>query len=405
MKERASRYEGMIALRFLLRGKGQTLLIILGIAVGVAVQFFLSALISGLQISLIEKTVGSAPHLQVLPGERRAQPVRDPAAANAPRDGGRVLYTEWTEIHSWQQYVLDLRRDARVLRAAPVANGQGFIERGAVVVAVAVKGLTAPDGLDIYKIRDKLVAGAPELASDAALLGLGIAERLSLRVGDKFILRNDRGGRVFLRVGAVFDLGAAAGNELVVAAMDRVRSFFAIGGVSAVEAQVRDVFAAEAVAREFGRQRTRVRLESWQEKNQELLTGLRSQSISSVTIQFFVIVSISLAIASVLGIAAMQKQRQLGILKAMGTTDRSASRIFVIQGLLLGAVGALLGLGLGLLLGYGFVKGSGAAFGLELSFSTLATPIVLALLAAVVASTVPARRARRLSPIEVIRNG
>lgn len=405
MNEAANRYEWMIALRFLLRGRGQTLLIILGIAVGVAVQFFLSALISGLQVSLIEKTVGSAPHLQVLPSERRAQPVRGPAAANAPRDRGRILYDEWREIHSWQQVVRDLRRDPRVLRAAPVANGQGFIERGSAVLAVAVKGLTAPDGLDIYKIRARTVAGSADLASDAALLGLGIAERLSLRVGDKFILRNDRGGRVFLRVGAVFDLGAAAGNELVVAAMDRVRSFFAIGGVSAVEAQVRDVFAAEAVARAFGRQRSRVRLESWQANNRELLAGLRSQSISSVTIQFFVIVSISLAIASVLGIAAMQKQRQLGILKAMGTTDRSASRIFVIQGLLLGAAGALLGLGLGLLLGYGFVKGSRAGFGLELSFGTLATPIVLALLAAVVASTVPARRARRLSPIEVIRNG
>lgn len=404
MNEAANRYEWMIALRFLLRGRGQTLLIVLGIAVGVAVQFFLSALISGLQISLIERTVGSAPHLQVLPAERRARPVA-PRSGDSPRDSGRVLYDEWREIHSWQQVVRDLRRDPRVLRAAPVANGQGFIERGAAVVAVAVKGLTAPDGLDIYKIRARTVAGSADLASDSALLGRSIAERLSLEVGDKFILRNDRGGRVFLRVGAVFDLGAAAGNDLVVAAIDRVRSFFAIGGVSAVEAQVNDVFAAEAVARAFGRPRSRVRLESWQENNRELLAGLRSQSISSVTIQFFVIVSISLAIASVLGIAALQKQRQLGILKAMGTTDRSASRIFVLQGLMLGGIGALLGLGLGLLLGYGFVAGSGADFGLELSFRTLATPIVLALAAAVVASTVPARRARRLSPIEVIRNG
>ncbi len=404
MKGRRNRYEWMIALRFLLRGRGQTLLIILGIAVGVAVQFFLSALISGLQVSLIEKTVGSAPHLQILPAERRAQPVAA-RRIESPRDGGRVLYDEWREIHSWQQYVHDLRLDPRVLRAAPAANGQGFIERGSAVVAVAVKGLTAPDGLDIYKIREKTVAGSADLASDSALLGRGLAERLSLEVGDKFFLRNDRGNRVFLRVGAVFDLGAAAGNDLLVAAMDRVRGFFSIQGVSAVEAQVRDVFSAEAVARDFGRRYTRVKLESWQENNRELLAGLRSQSISSGTIQFFVIVSISLAIASVLGIAAMQKQRQLGILKAMGTTDRSASRIFVVQGLVLGVIGALLGLGLGLLLGYGFVKGSGADFGLELSLRTLATPIVLALLAAVVASTVPARRAAGLSPIEVIRNG
>ncbi|MBN2346521.1 MAG: ABC transporter permease [Candidatus Aminicenantes bacterium] len=404
MKGRRNRYEWMIALRFLLRGRGQTLLIVLGIAVGVAVQFFLSALISGLQISLIANTVGSSPHIQVLPADRlpRASVESD---GNAQRDRGRVLIDERSEIHSWLPYLNDLRRDPRVLRAAPVANGQGFIERGAAVVAVAVKGLVASEGLDIYRIREKTIAGIPDLTSDSALLGRRIAERLSLQVGDKFTLRNDRGGRVFLRVGAIFDLGAAAGNELVAASLDRVRSFFAIEGVSAVEVQVADVFSAESVARDYGRQYDRVKLESWQEKNRELLTALRSQSTSSVTIQFFVIVSISLAIASVLGIAAVQKQRQLGILKAMGTTDRSASRIFVIQGLLLGGVGSLLGLALGLLMGYGFVAGTGAVFGLEVSVRTLATPIALALAAAIIASTVPARRARRLSPIEVIRNG
>jgi len=404
MKAGKNRYEWMIAMRFLLRGRGQTLLIVLGIAVGVAVQFFLSALISGLQVSLIENTVGSSPHIQVLPADRL--PVRaGPGVSGQNRDYGRVLIDERTEIHSWQQYVNDLKRDPRILRAAPVANGQGFIERGSAVDAVVVKGLVAPGGLDIYKIRDKTVSGIPELTSDNALLGRRIAERLTLAVGDKFFLRNDRGDRVFLRVGGIFDLGAAAGNELVALSMDRVRSLFAISGVSAVEAQVRDVFAAEAIAREYGRQYERVKLESWQEKNRELLTGLRSQSTSSVTIQFFVIVSISLAIASVLGIAAVQKQRQLGIVKAMGATDRSASRIFIIQGVILGGVGSVLGLALGLLMGWGFVVGTGAPFGLEISARTLFTPIVLALLAAVVASTVPARRAAQLSPIEVIRNG
>jgi len=417
MKSRKNRYEWMIALRFLMKGKGQTLLIVLGIAVGVAVQFFLSSLIGGLQISLINNTVGSAPHITILPAERMAKPISagDPAGpirasgrtsdGGTNRDHGRVLYEEWTEIYSWQQYVNDLQQDPRVLRAAPVANGSGFIARGASVVPVLVKGLTAPDGLDIYKIKEKILSGIPELSSDSALLGRGIAERLTLAVGDKFFLRNNRGDQLFLRVGGIFDLGAAAGNELVAVAMDMVRSFFAIEGVSAIEVQVKDVFAAEKIAREYGRQYERVKLESWQEKNRQLLTALSSQSTSSNTIQFFVIISISLGIASVLGIAAVQKQRQLGILKAMGTTDRSASRIFVIQGFLLGSVGSVLGVAFGLLMAFGFISGTSAVFGLEINARTLLTPIVLALLASIIASTIPARKASKLSPIEVIRNG
>jgi lipoprotein-releasing system permease protein len=402
MKAKRNRYEWMIALRFLLKGRGQTLLIVLGIAVGVAVQFFLASLIGGLQISLIDNTVGSAPHILILPADRLARPLSSGAA---PQDSGRVLYEERTEIHSWLQYVNDLKRDGRIEHAAPVANGSGFIERGNSVVPVNVKGLTAEDGLAIYKIGKKTVSGSAGLFSDAALLGKGIADRLTLAVGDKFYLRNNRGERIFLRVGGIFDLGAAAGNDLLIMPIDMVRGFFAVEGVSAIEVQVGDVFAAETIAREYGRQYERVKLESWQEKNRELLTALRSQSSSSTTIQFFVIISISLGIASVLAIAAVQKQRQLGILKAMGTTDRSASKIFVIQGFLLGGMGSLLGLAFGLLLAFGFISGSDVVFGLEINARTLLTPIVLALLASIVASTIPARRAAKLSPIEVIRNG
>jgi lipoprotein-releasing system permease protein len=402
MKGKKNRYEWMIALRFLVKGKGQTLLIILGIAVGVAVQFFLSALIGGLQISLINNTVGSAPHITILPADRLAKPI---SGDGSKSDTSKVLYEEWTEIYSWQQYVNDLKKDPRILHAAPVANGSGFIERGISVVPVFIKGLTAPEGLAIYKIKEKTVAGIAELSSDSALLGRKIADRLTLAVGDKFFLRNNKGDLVFLRVGGIFDLGIAAGNELVIVSLDMVRSFFGIEGISVIEIQAKDVFAADGIAKEYGRRYERVKLESWQEKNRELLIGLSSQSSSSATIQFFVIVSISLGIASVLGIAAVQKQRQLGILKAMGTTDRSASKIFVIQGFLLGSVGSVLGVLFSLLLSYGFITGTEVAFGLEITAGTLITPIVLALLASVIASTIPARRAAKLSPIEVIRNG
>ena len=402
MRGKKNRYEWMIALRFLIKGKGQTMLIVLGIAAGVAVQFFLAALIGGLQISLIDNTVGSAPHITILPADRLAKPL---VASGTKSDNRRALYDERTEIYSWQQYVTDLKKDPRVLYAAPAANGSGFIQRGTSIVPVLVKGLTAADGLAIYKIRTKIVSGIPELASESALLGKQIADRLTLTIGDKFFLRNDKGDQMFLRVGGIFDLGAAAGNELVVVSIEMVRSFFAIEGVSAIEVQVKDVFAAEKIAREYGRQYERVKLESWQEKNRQLLTALRSQSTSSDTIQFFVIVSISLGIASVLAIAAVQKQRQLGILKAMGTTNRSASKIFVIQGFLLGSVGSLLGVALGLFMAYGFITGTNSPFGLEVNARTLLTPIVLALLASIIASSIPARRAAKLSPIEVIRNG
>lgn len=398
-------YEFMIAWRFLVKGRTQTILIILGIAMGVAVQFFLSSLISGLQKSIIDRTVGASPHIVILPAD--SIPTQIGTEANVVKDSKRTFYSERTEIFSWQNYVKELKKDKEIKYISPVINGNGFIQKGETVVPVLIKGLSQPEGLNIYKIKEKLLSGKPEISGDTAVFGKEIADRLAFSVGDKFFLRNDRGQQTFLILGGVFDLGNEAGNKLVILSLDRARAFFNINGISSIEVQVDQVFKAQSIVEEYANNFSRIKMESWQKKNKELLAALSSQSSSSGTIQFFVIFSISLGIASVLGIAAVQKSRQLGILKAMGTTNKSAAKIFIIQGFVLGAVGSIVGVNAGLLLSYIFVKalGSSLTFGFDMSLMNIIMPVILAIIASTLASTIPAKRASKLSPIEVIRNG
>lgn len=397
------RYELTVAWRFLAAGRTQTVLIVVGIAVGVAVQFFLSSLIAGLQRSLIQRTVGSAPHIRVLPGDV----VPLPLSATTGADSRAPLYAERDQILSWQTYVRHFRRVPGVTAVAAVVNGAGFVERGGASVSVPVKGLVPEDGFPIYKADRKLVAGTARLAGDEVLIGETLARRLAIGPGDRFTLVNNRGGAVVCVVRGIFDLGAAEGNNLVLMHLDRARPFFGVDGVSAVEVQVADVFAAERIAAAERGSFSRVKLESWQEKNRELLTALRSQSSSSDIIQFFVLFSITLGIASVLGISAMQKQRQLGILKAMGATDRSAALIFLAQGLLLGGVGSVAGAAAGFGLVVLFVSSVGGAvsFEFDVTPARVLSPALFAIGASAVAALMPARRAARLSPVEVIRYG
>lgn len=397
-------YEAHIALRFLVKGKGQTFLLLTGIAVGVAVQFFLSSLIGGLQVSLIDRTVGAAPHIFVLPQD--SIPESLPAREGQAVDSRRVPFLEGREILSWQTYVDFLKTSPDVEAASPSASGQGFIERGGGSTSVALKGILSDEGAKVYRLDRNLVAGRGELAGDATIIGLDVAERLRLSPGDRFFVRNSAGAGDFFTVTGIADLGSSQANAVVFLSLDRARSFLGLNGVSAIEVKVRDVFRAEAVAAGFRREFSRVKFESWQERNSELLTALRSQSSSSGVIQFFVLFAISLGIASVLGIAAVQKSRQLGILKAMGVDNRGASRIFLLQGLTLGLTGSILGIGLGYAIGTAFLKFAGTGdFGLQLEAFNLVTPAVLAVLGSGLASLIPARRAARLSPIEVIRNG
>ena len=397
-------YETHIAFRFLMKGRGQSVLLLVGIAVGVAVQFFLSALIGGLQESLIERTVGSAPHIFLLPPDNL--PTSLLADDGRTVDSRRVPYSELTEVLSWRQYYDFLKTTPGVEAACPMAGGQGFIERGGATETVAIKGILPEEGARVYRLDRNLRSGRAGLGGDAAIVGLSVADKLRLDLGDRFFVRNSKGTGETFTVEGIVDLGAVQANALVFLSLDRARSFLGLDGISAVEVRVADPFRAEAIAAGLRREFSRVKFESWQSRNKELLTALRSQSGSSGLIQFFVLFAVSLGIASVLGIAAVQKSRQIGILKAMGVDDRGAARIFLIQGLALGAVGSVLGIGLGYGIGLAFLRFFGpGTFGLEIDAFNLITPAVLAVVGAAVASVIPARKASRLSPIEVIRNG
>ena len=398
-------YEFMIAWRFLVKGRLQTILILFGIAAGVSVQFFLSALIGGLQISLIQRTVGTAPHILALPADSLPQ-----SLAGKDKEGvidfKPALYKENQEILSWQQYVIFFKSNPAVTAACPVAGGQGFIEKGGGSYSVAVKGIVNPDGKSIYKFDKNLKSGSSEIGGDSAIIGSSLADKLKLATSDRIFVRNNRGSGDFFTVTGIVDLGAEQANSIVFLNLERARNFFQYDGVTSIEIQIKDVFQANALAEKFRNEFSRIKIESWQERNKELLTALRSQSSSSDIIQFFVLFSISLGIASVLGIAAVQKSRQLGILKAMGVDNRGAASIFLIQGLLLGSIGALIGILLGYGMGVLFMKTAGTGtFELEITAAKLLWPVVLAVFASAAASVIPARRASKLSPIEVIRNG
>jgi len=117
-----------------------------------------------------------------------------------------------------------------------------------------------------------------------------------------------------------------------------------------------------------------------------------------------------LAIASVLAISVMQKSKQLGILKAMGIRDGSASVIFLAEGFLLGIAGAILGVALGLGLTYAFTRfalnpDGTPVVALLVDPQFIAISALVAVLSATLASLIPARRSARLDPMEVIKNG
>ena len=155
---------------------------------------------------------------------------------------------------------------------------------------------------------------------------------------------------------------------------------------------------------------TGLRADSWMTVNAELLAGLSAQSSSKWLIQFFVVVAVALGIASVLIVSVVQKSREIGILRAVGTPRRRIVLVFLIQGGVLGLIGSIAGAGLGALLAKlfeGLVRDPGGAprFPVQLTPALFLSSIALAIGVGLVAAMIPARRASRLDPATAIRNG
>lgn len=369
-----------IAARFLKSSPGQSLLIMAGIAVGIATQIFVGSLITSLQADLIDSAVGSSAHITLLPGEGETVDRALASDASASED--------------------------LISTAVPVRTLSGIFVDGEDSVPLSITGGDAARLDTIYGLSDRMAAGSFRLGEGEAVVGTVFAEKYGVGTGDGLDVLLPSGSPATFEVSGVFDLGQAAANERVTF-VDAASAADALGladdEYSAVQIQLDDVFASTDVAARLS-EKYDVEAVDWQAENEQLLSGLAAQSGSSAMIQAFVLIAVALGIASTLAISAVQKTRQIGILKAIGMGDGAAGRIFLWQAALLG-VGGTLG---GIALGFGLI----ALFGVvPVPFSISPEPTFIALSAAIgitvalLSSVIPARSTSRLDPIEVIQNG
>lgn len=200
------RFEWFMALRYLREGRMQTALILLGVAAGVGIIVFLSALISGLQATLIANTLGSQPHVMLNPPEDVARPVLDrgevAVAANVQKVAQRSR-----SIEQWQRADRALAALPGVVATSPVVAGAAFARRGDASRAVALRGVVADRFDRVIHLGANIRAGAFRIAGAEAVIGVGLADDLGLGVGDKLRLDTALGRGDLFSVAGIFDLG------------------------------------------------------------------------------------------------------------------------------------------------------------------------------------------------------
>jgi lipoprotein-releasing system permease protein len=410
-------FEWIMATRFMQEGKMQTLLIVGGVALGVSVIVFISALISGLQSNLFRRTLDFQAQIIILPPLEVARPLHkaDTNSDNKISKSRQIVVLvqpraqRLRSIDQWQKVRDQLISMKTVTVVAPVVSGAGFVIRADANRAVTITGVDPESYLRLIALKDKIIAGTANVTSLDILVGIELAKDMGVSMGDKLTLKTASGGTATLIICGIFDFGNKGQNQRSVYVSFRTAQNLLnlTGGASSLEVNVIDPFAAETIAQDIQAQ-TGLKAESWISTNAQFFSALAAQSMSNTIIRFFVGLTAALGIASVLVVSVVQKSKEIGLLRATGTSRLQVLRIFLLQGALMGLMGSIVGslMGWGFLtLWRGIAKNADGTplfvinFDPMLFFYAAAGATIVGTLAAVF----PALRAARLDPAVAIR--
>ena len=405
-------FERRVATRFLREGRMQTVLIIVGVAAGVAVVTYISALITGLQQNTLDKTLGAQAHVTVSERDDAVLPALGPAPGTQVISQTQSRSQRPRSIANWQAVVPLLEALPGVTAVSPMVAGAGLALRGEATKSIALVGVELERYDRVIGLRAKVIAGTARLGPGDGIIGRELAADLGVRVGDRITVSTGNDATAVtdaVLITALVDLGVRELNRRsVIVPLRMAQSLVRLpGGVTNLDITLDDIWSAQALAADLAA-RLPYKVESWQSANASLVAALKAQSISTGVIRAVVMVVVVLGIASVLVVSVVQKRREIGILRAMGATQGQVLRIFLLQGAIVGALGSVIGVVLAMALIWAFSRLALGSDGLPLFLITLHPALALqvagvATVCGVLAAVAPARRAARLDPAQAIR--
>jgi lipoprotein-releasing system permease protein len=409
-------YELFVGLRYT-RAKRRThfisfisLVSMLGIALGIAALITVMSVMNGFEKEIRARILGAAAHIQVLAGDEG--------------------------LKDWEQLAAELKLHPEVIAAAPFVQGQGLLSTGSAVRGVFVRGVLPELEDQVADFRKAMRSGKLEDLRPGEfniILGIGVARALRLGVGDRVTLISPQGQvtpaglmprlKQFNVVGVFSMDHNEYDSALVLMNMQDAQVLYRLGdSVSGIRLKVRDIDRAPQVTRELAKVVPRgLYLSDWTQQNVNYFRAIQIEKRMMFIILTLIIAVAAFNLVSTLVMVVTDKHPDIAILRTLGASPRSIMQIFVVQGAVIGAIGTLLGVGVGILLALNVdvvVPAIERAFHFQilssevyyiselpsdLHWSDVMSVASVSLVLAFLATIYPSWRAARVNPAEALR--
>jgi len=397
-------YALKIAIRYLTASKAQTALLVAGVAVGVFIFIFMSALIGGLAEFIVSRTVGDISHITIQ--AENADPailISNEGQILAVTERGGIRTATLANVTTWVPLIETV---PGVIAVSPQITGAGFLTRGTQTAQVSVTGVEPGQESAILDLAGYIVAGSARLGSGSVVLGQSLADDLSLRLGQTVRLQSSAGVSSVLTISGIFRTGnGMLDDSSLYVSLPTARTLFALPqGVTRIEIKLRDLNAADATALRI-RALTGLDATSWTSGAEQLMEALNAQAQTGYFLKTFALITIVIGVASALLLSTYRRRPEIGIMRAMGAGRGFVIFVFVTQGALIGLMGGLTGVILGYLALLPFPPRDAFQSGtlpLDITQGSYGLAITLTVIGAILASILPARSAARVDPVTAI---
>lgn len=407
-----------IALGHLRKRKRQTTVSILGVALGVGFFIGINALMRGFQQYFVSQIIDVAPHIVIKDEFRLASP--QPAFAAFPTGAVTVSGVKPKDeprgIRNARARLADIEAIAG-LAAAPTLQGQVILRYGTRDVPVSLYGIDPERERRVTNIEKDMVQGRlKDLRStaNALIVGSGVADRLGAVLGDTISVVSPRGVTLSMKITGVMRTGINSIDSGQAFALLKTAQVLQDRSnvVNQIRIRLADVSRAEPLARRIEKQ-IRYRTESWEETNSNVLSLFVIQNSIMYSVVGAILLVAAFGIYNIISTVVFEKTRDIAILRSMGFAQRDILAIFLAEGVIVGILGGIAGafVGMGLIelmaqvrfANAGTMMGGRGGFILARDTWPYFAGGAFAIVASAVAALIPARRAARLNPVDIVR--
>jgi lipoprotein-releasing system permease protein len=407
-----------IALKHILARKRQSIVSLLGIIIGVAFFLAISSLMQGSQNDFMKRLVDNSPHITVSDEYRNPakQPVQEVYKDSLIELRSIQPETETRGIRGYKQIVARLRQEPG-LRAAASLGGQAIINFAGREDNISLNGMDPNDISSITTIDEQMVQGSIDnLISNrnGIIVGAQLIRRMSLKMNDNITLTASTGQVRTFKIVGVFRTGRSNyDNSQAFVDIKRVQAMMnRPNRANSIIIKLDKPETAQVVANEL-EARIGYKSMSWQESSEDIMNTLAIRNAIMYSVVSAVLIVAAFGIYNIISTVVMEKQRDIAILKSTGFRSKDIKLIFLIQGALLGIAGVITGLPMGSAMMWGLMQismkppGSSDKVNMPIDWGVpqFAIASAFAFFAALLAAYLPARKAAKVLPVDILRGG